>query len=91
MLCVRKYTRQYIDDCRARVAALRARFCKLHDRLTYFERCWPNRRNTDFFRIEGGKVSEVRVFYGLPPKVAQPSIERTHFGPRSPRSVHVKR
>ena len=72
------------------------------DRLTYFERCWPNSRNTDafhieklfekgdeafvlyeckpksgapfsnteYFRLEGGKVSEVRVFYGSLPKPA---------------------
>ena len=66
------------------------------DRQTYFEKCWPNSRhidsfridklfencdeafvlyectpkagepfsNTEYFRIEGGKVSEIRVFYG---------------------------
>jgi ketosteroid isomerase-like protein len=69
------------------------------DRARYFERCWPNSRNTDafridkliedgndafvvyeckpkvgtafsnaeYFRIKGGKVSEVRVFYGWLP------------------------
>jgi ketosteroid isomerase-like protein len=72
------------------------------DKSAYFERCWPNSRNTDdfrieqliegdneafvlyecrpkagvpfsnaeFFRIENGKVSEVRVFYGSLPKAA---------------------
>jgi ketosteroid isomerase-like protein len=72
------------------------------DKPAYFERCWPNSRNTDafriekllesgneafvlyeckpkagipfsnteFFRIENGKVSEVRVFYGSLPKAA---------------------
>lgn len=77
------------------------------DRLTYFDRCWPNSQNTnafaiqklivsgseafvlyecepkdgkpfcnaEYFRVHGGKVSEVRVFYGSLPKEAGTSFK----------------